>query len=76
MDKKRETMKYKLENLAGKHQLLSEKDKYCLSGELKYVKGNILKLFSKSNIALFKVFEMQLLEEIEVTFEADSDQIE
>tara|TARA_Y100000310_G_C20340936_1_gene649760 strand:- start:171 stop:410 length:240 start_codon:yes stop_codon:yes gene_type:complete len=69
-------MKYKLANLTEKHHLSLEEDRYCLSGNSKYIKENILKLFKKSNISKLKVYEMQLLEEIEVTFEANSDQID
>ena len=69
-------MKYKLEKLADEQQRTSEENKYCLSGNSKYIKENILKLFKKSNISELRVYEMQLLEEIEVTFEANLDQID
>jgi|3_EtaG_2_1085321.scaffolds.fasta_scaffold103553_1 hypothetical protein len=65
-------MKYKLEILKKGFDLNS----YCLEGDSKYVKEKILKLFSKSNITQLRVHEPELLEEIEVHFRADSDQIE
>jgi len=71
-----EAMKYKLKNLAEKHHLSLEENRYRLSGNLKYVKENILKLFKKSKISTFRVDERKFLEEIDVTFEANSDQIE
>jgi len=68
-------MKYKLGNLTGKHHLSLEEDRYRLSGNSKYVKENILKLFKKSNISTLEVYERKFLEEIDVTFEANSEQI-
>ena len=69
-------MKYKLASLTGKHRLSPEENRYRLSGNSKYVKANILKLFKKSDISMLEVYEMDILEEIDVTFGANSEQIE
>ena len=68
-------MKYKLENLAGKHRVLLDKNKYCLSGDSKYIKKNILKLFSKSNILGLVAHEIEIIEHIELAFDANLDQM-
>tara|TARA_Y100000310_G_C20044865_1_gene517849 strand:- start:306 stop:521 length:216 start_codon:yes stop_codon:yes gene_type:complete len=60
-------MEYKLENLEG--------NKYILSGDSKYVKKKILKLFNRSNIVEFKVHEIEIVEYITVNFDANLDQM-
>ena len=60
-------MEYKLENLEG--------SKYSLSGDAKYIKENILKLFNKSDIIGLTVHEIEIIEHIEIAFDANLDQL-